>query len=106
MIVVPAGIVNSSVARATRWRSRVFIAENNGTLARWSRYARLPAMSADHRSARCVNPRMLIKVPSPSRNKCEKERPYGGAVDVVLVRWPFEGERRARLARDGIPRLL
>lgn len=28
------------------------------------------------------------------------------SVEVVLVRWPHETERRARLERDGVPRLL
>src|SRR3954451_19903666 len=32
--------------------------------------------------------------------------PTFSPVDVVLIRWPFEGERRDRLAGEGTPRLL
>jgi len=32
--------------------------------------------------------------------------PTVAGVEVVLVRWPHEAERRARLEREGVPRLL
>src|SRR5262245_50001944 len=87
---------------------------NSGTLARWSRYAFLPAMGGDITSVPgpCRRIRASIRAPitrrvdSRTRNEHEKSRPYVCRVDVALVRWPEESDRRRRLERDGLPRLL
>jgi DNA-binding response OmpR family regulator len=43
---------------------------------------------------------------SPPRNSRETRAPYVADMDVVLVRWPDERDRREELRRSGQPRLL